>query len=90
MMGFADFPVEILRALKTKPADNKAAPESSCDRLRLLSQFSKNTDWVLLDCSTIGWRENKVCQFVESITQLFDNTRRESRRLDRSYKSAKT
>ena len=30
MMGFADFPVEILRALKSKPAEDKYDIESSC------------------------------------------------------------
>ena len=30
MMGFADFPVEILRALKIKPSENTGDSEGSC------------------------------------------------------------
>ena len=29
MMGFADFPVEILRALRVKPSENRDGPEGS-------------------------------------------------------------
>lgn len=30
MMGFADFPVEILRALRVKPSENRVDPEGLC------------------------------------------------------------
>ena len=30
MMGFADFPVEILRALRVKPSENRDGSEGSC------------------------------------------------------------
>ncbi len=49
MMGFADFPVEILRALKVKPSKNRGDSEGSRLRLQLSLKTGKNADPVFLE-----------------------------------------
>ena len=44
MMGFADFPVEILRALKTKPSESRVDSEGTFHCLKVLSRTSKMVD----------------------------------------------
>lgn len=44
MMGFADFPVEILRALRIKPSENSVDAESSCQRLEVSSPSNSHAD----------------------------------------------
>ena len=83
MMGFADFPVEILRALRTKPSDSNVDSEGS---YLYLEKLPEPVISMLIEfpssCSPISWRENKVCQFLKSITRLSANRGSESRRLD--------
>lgn len=44
MMGFADFPVEILRALRIKPSENNVDSEGPCHYLEVASRARKNAD----------------------------------------------
>ena len=57
MMGFADFPVEILRALRTKPADDKNNTDGSYYVL-LLSQPVRMLIEFPLSYSHISWRKD--------------------------------
>ncbi len=83
MMGFADFPVEILKALRVKPSENNVDSEGSCHCLKLLPEpviimlIERPSSY-----SPISWRESKICQFLQSITRLSADRHRESRRLD--------